>query len=226
MNELIKHQEITKDTLISYLEVQGLTKKLTKEETTQFLQIAMASGLNPFKREVYAIKYGSSLSIITGYEVYLKRANATGKLNGWKTEVITEGNELAAKVTINRKDFEFTFEHTVYMSEAKQESPIWKKMPKFMLKKVAIAQAFRLCFPEEMGGMPYTQDEITVEGVASEMATDQQLDRIREILEGLDNKEKQLKWLEGKGGLMNIGFADAQTFIDGYEEKEGENGAA
>ena len=29
-----------------------------------------------------------------------------------------------------------------------------------MTKKVAMAQAFRLCFPDEFGGMPYTNDEI------------------------------------------------------------------
>jgi len=34
-------------------------------------------------------------------------------------------------------------------------------MPKFMLKKVAIAQGFRLAFPVEMGGMPYIPEEIS-----------------------------------------------------------------
>jgi hypothetical protein len=29
-----------------------------------------------------------------------------------------------------------------------------------MIKKVAISQAFRLCFPVEIGGMPYTADEM------------------------------------------------------------------
>ena len=29
-----------------------------------------------------------------------------------------------------------------------------------MIKKVAIAQGFRLCFSDELGGMPYTADEI------------------------------------------------------------------
>ena len=34
-----------------------------------------------------------------------------------------------------------------------------------MLKKVATAQGFRLCFPEEFGGMPYTSDELPDEMV-------------------------------------------------------------
>ena len=37
---------------------------------------------------------------------------------------------------------------------------VWEKMGRFMLRKVAIAQAFRLAFPDELGGMPYTADEL------------------------------------------------------------------
>ena len=32
-----------------------------------------------------------------------------------------------------------------------------------MIKKVAMSQGFRLCFPDELGGIPYTQEEITEE---------------------------------------------------------------
>jgi hypothetical protein len=35
-------------------------------------------------------------------------------------------------------------------------------MPAFMLKKVAMAQGFRLCFPDEMGGLPYLPEEINL----------------------------------------------------------------
>lgn len=49
-------------------------------------------------------------------------------------------------------------------SSASGMDPLGTRMPKFMLRKVAIAQGFRLCFPDELGEMPYTADEIT-EGV-------------------------------------------------------------
>ena len=35
----------------------------------------------------------------------------------------------------------------------------WQKAD-FMIKKVAISQAFRLCFSDELGGMPYTKEEV------------------------------------------------------------------
>ena len=77
---------------------------------------------------------------------------------------------MLARVTIHRKDWEHPFVHVAYWSECKQVTrdkdgsmklnSMWQKMGKFMLKKVATAQAFRLCFPDEMGGLPYTADEL------------------------------------------------------------------
>ena len=37
---------------------------------------------------------------------------------------------------------------------------MWKFKPCTMLKKVCISQAFRMFFPEELGGFPYIQDEL------------------------------------------------------------------
>ena len=37
---------------------------------------------------------------------------------------------------------------------------MWASKPYTMIKKVAIAQGFRLAFPDEIGGMPYTADEL------------------------------------------------------------------
>ena len=120
----------------------------------QFLEIARAYNLNPFKREIYCVAYGQGqyrkLSIITGYEVYLKRAERTGKLDGWKTVVEGKGNDMKAKVIIFRKDWTHTFEHEVLFEEVakyKDGKPsIWASSPTFMLKKKAIARASQNVF--------------------------------------------------------------------------------
>ena len=63
---------------------------LTKEQFNLFVATARECCLNPVKREVYAVVYNDyksgekKMNIITGYEVYLKRAERTGKLNGWE----------------------------------------------------------------------------------------------------------------------------------------------
>lgn len=175
MNEITVKENVTtelvdyKNKALEYLSSMG--NKLPAKHQTQFLEIAQAFGLNPFKRELYAVGYGDNWNIITGYEVYLKRAERIGKLDGWKCEVfnVEDHNKMYATVTIYRKDWNMPFEHTVYFSEVCQKTKdgrlnsVWGKMPSFMCKKVAIAQGFRLCFPDEFGGMPYTADEMPSE---------------------------------------------------------------
>ncbi|MGN0017180.1 MAG: phage recombination protein Bet [Candidatus Avelusimicrobium sp.] len=165
---------LSESKLQEFLKIAGVAQKLTEEERKQFVEIAQAYGLNPFKREIYCTSYGEgqsrTTSIITGYEVYIKRAERTGKLDGWNVEVSGSGNETKAVITIYRKDWKQPFKHEVFYSECVQISKktgqpnaIWAKMPRFMVKKVAIAQGFRLCFSDELGGMPYTSDELPQE---------------------------------------------------------------
>lgn len=143
--------------------LQNMGTKLPPQQTSQFLELCQAYKLNPFKREIYAVGYNGKFNIIVGYEVYIKRAERLNKLDGWKC--ITNENGTKAKITIYRKDWKYPFEHEVLMSEVKQNSPIWTKMPIFMMKKVCIEQGFRLCFPDEMGGMPYGEEEVSYDSV-------------------------------------------------------------
>ena len=166
---------ITKSKLESYLKIAGVAQNLTKEETENFLNIAMDFNLNPFKREIYCTSYGQGeyrkTSIIIGYEVYIKRAERTGQLDGWNVTTEGNGDNLSATITIYRKDQKYPFTHTVdyseyvqttYDKETKKQRPnqIWATKPKTMLKKVATAQGFRLCFSDELGGMPYESEEL------------------------------------------------------------------
>ena len=161
---------LTKEKLTDYLNIAGVATKLSEKERMNFIEIAQAYCLNPFKREIYCVSYGygdnKTTSIITGYEVYTKRAERTGKLDGWEVTIEGKMPDLKAIVTIYRNDWSRPFKHEVYFEEVVQRkkdgsiNAMWAKMPKFMLRKVAIAQGFRLCFPDELGGMPYTADEI------------------------------------------------------------------
>lgn len=168
-------QTVDMDVITEYMDTTGLTKKLMPNEKAMFVNMAQMYGLNPFKREIYCNVYGEGqyrqCSIITGYEVYLKRAERVGKLDGWRTEEVGNPKDgtFGVKVTIYRKDWKYPFEHTAYYSEVKQTKKdgtpnrFWATQPRFMTKKVAIAQAFRMCFPDEFGGMPYMADELGVE---------------------------------------------------------------
>ena len=172
-------EEIDERTIVEYLDAFGLANQLSDQEKKQFIQIATSFQLNPFKREIYCVPYGygesRKLSILVGYEVYLKRAERTGLLDGWRAWIDGSGEDGKAVVEIWRKDWSKPFLHEVYWKEAAQKkkdgtlTSFWKKQPKFQLKKVAISQAFRMAFPDELGGMAYDPAELP-----EEMATPQE----------------------------------------------------
>lgn len=172
--ELATTASISDAELIQHLSNLGLAKELTDGERNTYLQIAKAYNLNPFKREIHVSKYGGQMSIITGYEVYIKRAERTGQLDGWG--VVTEGSvddkSLKAIVTIHRKDrshpfiWEALYSEYVQLKDGKPNK-FWQKATT-MIKKVAISQAFRLCFSDELGGMPYTSDEMPQETITED----------------------------------------------------------
>jgi phage recombination protein Bet len=175
MNEIQKNQVHTIDVekLQTYLNAMGMANNLTKGEFQQFVEIAQGFGLNPFKREIYANKYGNQFSVIVGFETYIKRAERSGLLSGWSVKTngaVDEKNPrastLRAEITIHRRDFQHPFVHEVYFSEYfgvtrdGSMTKFWREKPMTMIKKVAMAQGFRLCFSDELGGMPYTAEEL------------------------------------------------------------------
>jgi phage recombination protein Bet len=142
-----------------------LTDKLTDVQRNQFAAVAQAFGLNPFKREIYATTYknrdgGTVMSIVTGYEVYLKRAEMNPNYNGFETEVKVVNGEMGCTCKVYRKDRTMPVTSTVWMGEYNTGRSLWASKPRMMLEKVAIATAFRRAFPCDFGGMPYTTDEL------------------------------------------------------------------
>jgi len=164
----VKEQE-----LISLQDVKRyIAPNATDKELFMFMGIAKSYGLNPLKREIHFVKYGSApASIIVGYEIYLKRAERTGKLDGWKCWI--EGDK--AIIEIKRKDQSIPIKWEVDRKEFDKQQSTWKAMPNFMLKKVAIAQGFRLAFPDELGGLPYLAEELpsTAKLSSEELAKDE-----------------------------------------------------
>ncbi len=159
-------QEITDEKLIEYINTFH-SNQLSQQETKQFIEIAKAYNLNPFKKEIYCISFnardGRKLSILTGYEVYIKKAERTGLLTGWKawTEGEVKDRSLKGCIEIHKKGWDKPFYHEVDFVEYNQNNHFWNEKPKTMIKKVAIAQGFRLAFADDLGGAPYTADEVS-----------------------------------------------------------------
>lgn len=182
MNDIKLHQSanfssmlpvVTKDEVKEFLLKQH-KDAMSDEALDLFINIAATNSLNPYKREIYAVPYWNSKSnkmdiqAITAYTVYLARANMTGLLNGWTTDIEKDKdwNVTGWTITIHRKDRDKPFVWSVAFDEIVQKTKDWKPntqyrdKPEFMTKKVLISQGMRLCFPEYLSSMPYEESEI------------------------------------------------------------------
>jgi len=156
--------KVTAETIKKYI-----CANATDQEIELFKNQCQMFQLSPFKREIYLIKYGSyPADIVVGYEVYLKRAERSKNWDGMEsgTKGSLRKKDLVAWAKVYRKDWKRPLYHEVeydeYVKKKKDDTVtrFWAKMPKTMLKKVAVSQAFRLTFPDEMGGLPYIVEEI------------------------------------------------------------------
>lgn len=150
---------------------------VTDQEVTMFLSLCRFQHLNPFLKEAYLIKYGTSpATVVVGKDVLLKRAMRSEKFGGLSAGVIVvntngeveerEGTFVLpdenlvggwAKVII--KGYDLPFYSSVSMKEYSTGKSNWLTKPATMIRKVAMAQALREAFPEEMSNL-YEQEEI------------------------------------------------------------------
>lgn len=151
--------------------------QVTDQEVVMFLSLCKFQHLNPFTRDAYLIKYGNSpATVVVGKDVLLKRAMRSEKFGGLTAGVIVvnangeveerEGTFVLpdenlvggwAKVII--KGYDVPFYASVSMKEYSTGKSNWLTKPATMIRKVAMAQALREAFPEEMSAL-YEQEEL------------------------------------------------------------------
>lgn len=66
-----------------------LSKDITQAEFRLYLRTAAYMGLNPLKREIYAVKYGGRLVLQVGIDGHLKHAQESGKFAGFSEPSLT-----------------------------------------------------------------------------------------------------------------------------------------
>jgi len=134
---------------------------LTDPEFMLFAEMCRATGLNPATKEIWAIKAGGRLQLMTGINGFLKIANSHPQFDGMEIEFERDdkGNLIAATAKVYRKDRRFPSIATAYLAEYGKQTPIWKQMPSIMLSKCAKSLAIREAFINELGGL-YTAEEM------------------------------------------------------------------
>lgn len=151
----------------------------TPKEVELFLRYCSAHRLDPIgTKDAYLIKYGSQpASMVTGYQVFNRRAKSFKSYRGIKSGVVVErGGKVEHKqgsavykqlgetliggwAEVYVDGWEAPVYNEVALSDYSTGKSNWQKMPGVMIEKVSKANAWRTAYPDEFGGM-YTSEEM------------------------------------------------------------------
>ncbi len=149
----------------------SIAKDLTDAEFQVFLVAARHLGLDPFARQVYALKQGDRMTVQISIDGYRLIAERTGKYAGqvgpqwcgkdgvWLEVWLDKDPPAAAKVGVLRRDFDTPIWGVARFASYNTGKSTWVKFPDVMIAKVAESLALRKAFPAELSGT-YTSDEM------------------------------------------------------------------
>ena len=176
--EIVK---ISPTTVRKYLVSGG--GNVSDQEVMMFMSLCRYQHLNPFLKEAYLIKFGNNdpATIVTGKDVFTKRADANPNYAGKKAGIIVQKKDGSveeregsfvlkdesivggwAKVFIKGRETpeyqSVSFDEYVGRKKDGTINGQWSKKPATMIRKVAVVQALREAFPDKFQGL-YAQEE-------------------------------------------------------------------
>lgn len=162
------------DRLVPLKQALGI-ENLSDQEVQLFAMVAQRSRLDPFAKQIYAIKRGGKVSYQTGIDGYRSIAARTGEYSGSDEATYEEcdceqkptPHPSVARVTVKRihssgrelKQVGVARWHELRPSDSAQ----WTQMPWNQLAKCAEANGLRKLFPSVLGDI-YIEDEMAQAG--------------------------------------------------------------
>lgn len=174
--------KLTPSIVRNYL-VSGDKDRVSIQEVAMFMNLCKFSGLNPWLKEAYCIKYGNEpATMVVGKEAFEKRAEENPAYDGDESGIVVidengvisyrkgtlklPGEEIiGGYAEVWRKDRKYSTRIEVSFEEyagRKKDGTLnsqWAKKPATMIRKVALVQALREAFPKSFGGMYIAEEQ-------------------------------------------------------------------
>ena len=142
----------------------------SNDELRLFAYACQRTGLDPFSKQIYAIKRGGKMTIQAGIDGLRAIAERTGQLDGsetywcgddgdWRDVWLSSKPPAAAKTIIHRKGASHPFVGVARFADYNAGQGLWSKMGATMIAKCSEALALRKAFPADMSGV-YSTDEM------------------------------------------------------------------
>jgi phage recombination protein Bet len=177
-----RHQRLTMNEEQVQLLKDTIAKGATDAELRLFIEVCRAKRLDPFSRQIYAIKRWDSkekkdiMVYQTAIDGFRTIAERTGEYRGqgetewcdqdgnWFKVWLRDHPPAAAKATVYRAGREPMIRIALYReycqrTREKEPTSMWANMPANQLAKCAEAAAFRAAFPEDLSGI-YVKEEM------------------------------------------------------------------
>ena len=140
------------------------------DELRLFAYACQRTGLDPFSKQIYAIKRGGKMTIQAGIDGLRSIAERTGQLDGsetlwcgedgqWQDVWLGSKPPAAAKTIIHRKGASHPFVGVARFADYNAGQGLWAKMGATMIAKCSEALALRKAFPADLSGV-YSADEM------------------------------------------------------------------
>lgn len=142
----------------------------TADELRLFAYHCQRTGLDPFSKQIYAIKRGGKVTIQAGIDGLRAIAERTGELDGsvsywcgedaeWKEVWLGSKPPAAAKTIVHRKGCTHPFIGVARFADYNAGQGLWSKMGPTMIAKCSEALALRKAFPADLSGL-YSSEEM------------------------------------------------------------------